>query len=66
MAPFHPTMAILINCRSKFVRSRFNLICLWAILNISVIRDRGGDRAGIVSPQVAWPSPIYQCSQKSV
>ncbi|MEG4989580.1 hypothetical protein QUB08_28130 [Microcoleus sp. BR0-C5] len=43
--------------RSEFVRSTFNLICVRGILNISAM----GDRAGIVSPQVAWPSPIYEC-----
>ncbi|MEG4271832.1 MULTISPECIES: hypothetical protein [unclassified Microcoleus] len=30
------------------MRSTFNLIGLWGILNISVIPDRGVDRAGIL------------------
>ncbi|MEG4145838.1 hypothetical protein [Microcoleus sp. Pol12B5] len=47
--------------RSEFVRSIFNLICVRGILNISAMDDRRGDRAGIVSPQVVWSSPIYQC-----
>ncbi|MEG4814046.1 hypothetical protein [Microcoleus sp. K5-D4] len=52
--------------RSEFVRSTFNLICVRGILNISAMGDRGVDRAVIVSPQVVWPSPTYQCGEKSV
>ncbi|MEG3832998.1 MULTISPECIES: hypothetical protein [unclassified Microcoleus] len=42
------------------MRSTFNLIGLWGILNISVIPDRGVDRAGIVCPEAVLPSPAYQ------